>query len=135
MDIYKSHINKNASDTQLVPVGRIVAAVSLVIAVLLAPVMGNIDQMFQYIQEYTGFISPGVVAIFVLGFFWKRTSANAAMAAVILAIPFSMAFKFLLPEFPFRDRMGVCFLLIVAIMIVLILIMLIFYLMNQKKRE
>ncbi len=123
LDIYKQ-IKKDKSEDQkhLVRVGKICSAVCLLLGVLIAPLLGNLDQAFQYIQEYTGFISPGVVAIFLLGFFWKRTSANAALAAVILSIPLSVAFKFLLPEFPFMDRMGACFLLIVAIMVVISLI-------------
>ena len=80
--------------------------------------LGNLDQAFQYIQEYTGFISPGVVAVFLLGFFWKKTSTNAALAAVIIAIPLSIAFK-LLTDIPFMDRMGWSFVIIVAIMVII----------------
>lgn len=106
-------------EKHLVQVGRISAAASLLLGILVAPLLGNLDQAFQYIQEYTGFISPGVVAVFLLGLFWKRTSANAALAAVVLAIPLSAGFKFLTPQLPFLDRMGVCFLLIAAVMVVI----------------
>ena len=85
----------------------------------MAPFLQNLDQAFQYIQEYTGFISPGVVAVFILGLFWKKTSANAALSAVILSIPLSTAFKFLLPGLPFLDRMGICFLIIVLVMVLI----------------
>ncbi len=104
-------------EQHLVLVGRITAAGALILGIIVAPLLGNLDQAFQYIQEYTGFISPGVVAIFLFGLFWKRTTANAALAAVVVSIPLSVAFKFGLPELPFIDRMGLCFLLIAAILI------------------
>jgi solute:Na+ symporter, SSS family len=100
----------------LIRVGKISGLVFLLIGVIIAPSLGSLEQAFQYIQEYTGFISPGVLAIFVLGLFWKRTSTNAALLGIILAIPLSMGFKFLTPGIPFLDRMGLCFLLISAIM-------------------
>lgn len=101
---------------KLIRVGKISGLLFLLIGVLIAPSLGSLEQAFQYIQEYTGFISPGVLAIFVLGLFWKRTSTNAALIGVILAIPLSIGFKFLTPGIPFLDRMGLCFLLISAIM-------------------
>ncbi|RMG84579.1 MAG: sodium/glucose cotransporter [Bacteroidetes bacterium] len=123
LDIYKQLVKKKANDeNHLVKVGQISAALALVIGAIVAPLLGSLDQAFQYIQEYTGFISPGVVAVFILGFFWKKTSANAALASVILSIPLSTGFKFWMPELPFLDRMGICFLLIVAIMVVISLI-------------
>lgn len=131
LDIYRPFFLKNNNDNKelsteqesgLVKIGRIASGVALLLGIIVAPLLGNLDQAFQYIQEYTGFISPGVVAVFILGLFWKRTSTNAALAAVILAIPLSAGFKFLLPELPFIDRMGICFLLISAIMVVISLI-------------
>lgn len=107
----------DAEEKTLVRVGKISAAASLIIGVLVAPLLGNLDQAFQFIQEYTGFISPGVVAIFLFGLFWRRTSANAALWAVILSIPLSMLIKFLAPAFPFMNRMGLVFLVISAIII------------------
>ncbi len=106
-----------SQEHHLVRVGKISGLVFLLIGVLIAPSLGSLEQAFQYIQEYTGFISPGVLAIFVLGLFWRRTSTNAALAGVILAIPLSMGFKFLAPGIPFMDRMGLCFLLISGIMV------------------
>ncbi len=122
LDIYKTFFLKNIEEEtvrerHLVRVGKISAAVAILIGVIMAPLLGNLDQAFQYIQEYTGFISPGVVAVFLLGLFWKRTSTNAALTAVILAIPLSTAFKFMAPALPFMDRMGICFLIIAAIMV------------------
>jgi SSS family solute:Na+ symporter len=101
----------------LVKVGKLSSLIALIVGVMIAPSLGSLDQAFQYIQEYTGFISPGIVAIFILGMFWKRTSTNAAWVAVIVAIPLSAGFKFLFPLIPFIDRMGLCFLLIAGIMV------------------
>ena len=116
---HDSPLLTDQEEGRLVTVGRIAAGVSLLLGIIVAPLLGNLDQAFQYIQEYTGFISPGVVAVFLLGLFWKRTSTNAALAAVILAIPLSAGFKFLSPNLPFIDRMGICFLIIAAIMVVI----------------
>ncbi|NNC96030.1 MAG: sodium/solute symporter [Chitinophagales bacterium] len=109
-------------ESKLVKIGRVAAGVSLLLGVIVAPLLGNLDQAFQYIQEYTGFISPGVVAVFLLGLFWKKTSANAALVAVILAIPLSVGFKLLTPQIPFLDRMGLSFLILCGIMIAISLI-------------
>ena len=114
---HDSHLLSPKEEKRMVTVGKVSAGASLILGIIVAPLLGNLDQAFQYIQEYTGFISPGVVAVFLLGLFWKRTSANAALAAVILAIPLSAGFKFMMPELPFMDRMGLCFLIIVAIMV------------------
>jgi len=122
LDIYHKHINPQASETKLVNVGKISAAMSLVIGALIAPSLGNLRQVFQYIQEYTGLISPGVVAIFIFGMFWKRTTANAALAVVIAAIPLSLGFKLLFPDLPFIDRMGITFLLCALLLIVISLL-------------
>jgi SSS family solute:Na+ symporter len=112
----------DVQDKHLVRIGKIAATVALVIGAFIAPLLGNLEQAFQYIQEFTGFISPGVVAVFLLGMFWRRTSTNAALAAVILAIPLSMLFKFGTPDLPFIDRMGLCFLIIVAMMVIISLV-------------
>jgi SSS family solute:Na+ symporter len=117
LDIYKNFIDENASEKKQVRVGRITAVLAFVIAAIVAPALRQLDQAFQYIQEYTGFISPGVFAIFVFGFFWKKTTANAALSAAALTIPLSTAFKFLTPGLPFIDRMGIVFLIISAVII------------------
>lgn len=117
MDIYKSYINKGASDTHMVTVGRITSVVALIIACVVAPMLGNLDQAFQFIQEFTGFVSPGALAIFLAGFFYKRATANGALAAALGTFVFSVLFKFLIPGVPFMDRMmivfALCFLVIV----------------------
>lgn len=122
MDIYQSFINKQASQSRLVSVGRISAAVALVIAFPVAIMLKNLDQAFQFIQEFTGFISPGALAIFLMGFFWKRATANGALLAAIGTFLFSLMLKWMLPELPFMDRMGIVFLLCIAVIVVSALI-------------
>jgi len=119
MDIYKQYINKNADDKTTVNIGRLSAGIALVIAVIMAPLMGGIDQAFQYIQEYTGVVSPGILAVFVLGLFWKKTTNKAAIWGALLSIPIAMFFKVgpkawaegssfqnVFPSVPFMDQMG-----------------------------
>ncbi|HLT89045.1 MAG TPA: sodium/sugar symporter [Sphingobacterium sp.] len=132
LDIYQKVFNKTASERQLVNTGKITIIVSMILAVLIAPHLG-IDKKggFQYIQEYTGFVSPGIFAMFILGFFWKKTTSNAALFATIGGFLLSVFFKFLpnfadlsflnptgfavinpasgLYEIPFIDRMGFVF--------------------------
>lgn len=96
----------------LVKVGRIAATVAIVLAVLTAkPLLGSFDQGFQYIQEYTGFFTPGIVAIFVLGLFWKRANEAGAIAAAVGSFALSIALKLAWPSLPFMDRVGLVFLL------------------------
>lgn len=121
LDIYKP-LFKNSSDKKLVKVGRIVAGLSLVLGVIIAPLLGNLDQAFQYIQEYTGFISPGIVVVFLFGLFWKRTSANAAFWVVILSIPLSASLKYFAESTPFMDRMGIAFILLTFVIVIISLV-------------
>jgi SSS family solute:Na+ symporter len=140
LDIYKQYINPQASEKKLVSIGRISVVVSMVAAVLIAPFMG-IDKKggFQFIQEYTGYISPGIFALFILGFFWKRATSNAALFALIGGVTFSVLSKYIptwtgvtdcmfyssFPDasgvyyIPFIDRMGWVFLFCVASMVII----------------
>ncbi len=118
MDIYKSYINKSASDTHMVTVGRVTSFVALLIACIVAPLLGALDQAFQFIQEFTGFISPGALAIFLAGFFYRRANSNGALAAAIGTFVFSAAFKFLMPGIPFMDRMMLVFLLCMLVIFI-----------------
>jgi SSS family solute:Na+ symporter len=123
LDIYKPLIARNeASDEKLVRVGKITAGVALLIGVLIAPALGSLDQVLQFIQEYTGLISPGVVAVFIFGIFWRRTTSKAALAAVLVAVPLNLVLKMLFPELPFLDRMGFCFLAISALIVAISLV-------------
>ncbi|WP_298148418.1 sodium/sugar symporter [Flavobacterium sp.] len=133
LDVYKKSVNKDADEAKLVAVGKRTVIVAMIIAVIVAPLLG-IDKKggFQYIQEYTGFVSPGIFAMFFLGFFWKKTTANAALFATIGGFILSVLFKFLpgvvsleflypygfavpnasgVYEIPFVDRMGFVFLI------------------------
>ncbi|WP_337241822.1 sodium/sugar symporter [Proteus faecis] len=105
MDIYKEYIGPKASETSLVNVGRISAVVALIIACFIAPLLGGIDQAFQYIQEYTGLVSPGILAVFLLGLFWKKTNAKGAIIGVVLSIPFALFLKLMPLGMPFLDQM------------------------------
>ncbi|HQY41107.1 MAG TPA: sodium/sugar symporter [Ferruginibacter sp.] len=136
LDIYKKNINPNADEKKQVWIGRVTIIVAMVLAVIIAPFLG-IDKKggFQYIQEYTGFVSPGIFAMFLLGFFWKKTTSNAALFATIGGFLLSVFFKFLpqfvnlsflysinfavpnaegIYEIPFIDRMAIVFLLCVT---------------------
>ena len=124
LDIYKKFINKNASEKKLVHIGRWAVILSMLVAAIVSPALRSLDQAYQFIQEYVGFISPGVLAIFLLGFYWKRTNSTAALAGALLTIPISTVLKFLpqwtnnaFPIFPFLDRMTITFGLIVVVMI------------------
>ncbi len=112
MDFYRHHVNRKASEQHLVKIGRTVSLTAMIIALLVArPLLGNFDQAFQYIQEFTGFFTPGVCALFLMGIFWKRTTANGALGIAIGSAVFSLGFKFLWPELPFIDRVGWVFVL------------------------
>jgi SSS family solute:Na+ symporter len=126
LDIYKKYFNKEASERKLVTTGRWAVIVAMLLAAVVAPSLKTLDQAYQFIQEYVGFFSPGVLAIFLLGMFWKKTTANAALAGAALTVPISAVLKFLpgwtngaFPDYPFLDRMGICFILILVIMIVM----------------
>ena len=110
MDIYKQLINPKASEKRLVNVGRMTSICALLLALIAVyPIMGGADQAFQVIQEYSGFVFPGVVVIFGLGLLWKRASGMAAVVTAIGTFVFSILFKFLMPDTPFLLRMGYVF--------------------------
>ena len=119
MDIYKQLINKNASESKTVNVGRLSALIALIIATIMAPLLGGIDQAFQFIQEYTGIVSPGILSVFVLGLFWKKASNKGAVFGALASIPIALFFKVgpkgwlanspveeFFPTLPFLDQMG-----------------------------
>lgn len=109
LDIHQKFFDKNMSEKKTVLYGRIVIIISFAIALILSPLLINFGQGFEYIQEYTGFISPGILCIFLLGFFWKKAGTKGALAAALLSIPLSAFFKYQFPEMPFLNRMGVVF--------------------------
>ncbi len=118
MDIYKKYINKEAKDKQLVNVGRLVAVCALLIALIaVKPLLGGLDQAFQYIQEYSGFIYPGIITVFGLGLLWKRASSTAAVWTAIITIPMGILFKICLPNVAFQFRAGYIFIILVSFFI------------------
>jgi SSS family solute:Na+ symporter len=145
LDVYKKVLNVNASEKKMVAVGKISVVVAMLLGILIAPHLG-IDKKggFQFIQEYTGFVSPGIFAMFILGFFWKKTTSSAALFATIGGFLFSIVLKFLpgmmdlsflapfgfavkpegssIYEIPFLDRMGFVFVFCIIGMVLISLI-------------
>jgi SSS family solute:Na+ symporter len=138
LDIYKKRLNTEASERKLVAIGRVTIIVAMLAAIVISPFMG-IDKKggFQYIQEYTGFVSPGIFAMFLLGFFWKKATSNAALFATIGGFLLSLIFKFMpyfvnlsflapsgfakanddgVYEIPFLDRMFFVFVICMVVM-------------------
>jgi SSS family solute:Na+ symporter len=122
IDIYHSAINRNATERTLVTTGRISAVVMSIMSIVVALCMGNLKQAFQFIQEYTGMVSPGITALFILGMYWKRTTSSGAFWGTILSIPVSAAIKYLFPQIPFLDQMLIAFIIISAIIAVISLL-------------
>jgi len=135
MDIYKELINKKADDKKLVFVGRMVVVISLIISMLIAPQFSNMGQVFQAIQEYTGVVSPGILAVFIMGLFFKKATNNASIWGILLSIPVAIYFKVVakgwlmhLPEFshvlfieeiPFLHQMGITFIITLLIIFII----------------
>ncbi len=117
MDIYKAHLRKNTEDKNLVIVGRIVALIALIIATCVAPQLRTLDQAYQYIQEYTGYIYPGEFLIFFCGLFWRQSKATAAVWVALLTIPLGILLKVISPELPFILRIGYVFMILTVVMI------------------
>lgn len=67
--------------------------------------LGGIGQAFQYIQEYTGLVSPGILAVFLMGLFWKKTTSKGAIVGVLMSIPFALFLKLMPLSMPFMDQM------------------------------
>jgi solute:Na+ symporter, SSS family len=119
MDVYKP-LRPQTSQQRLVLIGRITAVTALIIAILMAkPLLGSFDQAFQYIQEFTGFFTPGICVIFLLGMFWERCTVTGALVAAIASAVLSLALKMAWPALPFMDRVGLVFLACFAIAVVL----------------
>ena len=128
MDIYKPYFGRNSSEGRLVTVGRLTAVVALIIAVVLAPQLKNLGQVFQYIQEYTGVVSPGILAVFMMGLFWKKATNKGAIWGVVLSIPIALYFKVgpkewldspIFVTLPFMDQMMWTWVLSMLIIIVI----------------
>ena len=120
MDIYKKYLEPKASDKKLVNVGRLTSVTALFIALFtVKPLLGGIPQAFQYIQEYSGFIYPGIITVFGLGLLWKRASSLAAVWTAIITIPLGVLFKIFLGDVPFQFRAGYIFIILVSFFIIM----------------
>ena len=131
MDIYRQYVNPNANDKKMVSVGRLSAAIALIIAAVTAPLLGGIDQAFQFIQEYTGIVSPGILAVFLLGLFWKKTTNKGAIVGALVSIPIALYFKVapkgwssnaIFVDVPWMDQMGYTCVLTMLVIIVVSLV-------------
>jgi SSS family solute:Na+ symporter len=142
LDIYKPFFDNNANESKTVNVGRISAAIALIIATIMAPFLGGIDQAFQFIQEYTGVVSPGILAVFILGLFWKKTSNKGAIVGALFSIPIAMFLKIgpkgwfgnsilnkAAPNLPFIDQMAV------TAILTMIVIVIVSYYDNKEKDD
>jgi SSS family solute:Na+ symporter len=128
LDIYKRFINKDADDKTVVRTGRWVVIIAFAVALAIAPALKSFGQGFNYIQEFTGFISPGILAMFLMGFFWKRSNSNGAMAATLISIPLSAVLKYTAPSLPFMNRMSIVF-------IACLILIIIFGLLDPKSKN
>lgn len=117
IDIFKVHFRPQSSEEDLVKTGRISSIIVVAIAAVMASFLTGTGQVFQFIQEYTGLVSPGITAMFILGIFWKKTTARAAWIAVLITFPVPLALRFIFPEMPFLDNMVLSFFIISAQMI------------------
>jgi SSS family solute:Na+ symporter len=122
MDLYKPYFSKKTDGSDLVRVGRISVLVSLALAVIIAPALDTMPQMFQYIQEYTGVVSPGILAVFLMGLFWKKTNATGAIVGVLTSIPIALLLKLLPIEMPFLDQMLYTSLLTIVVILMVSLL-------------
>lgn len=111
MDIYRDYIAKGRSEKHYVMIGRLTAILAMVIALFAAkPLLGDMEGAFQKIQEYSGFVAPGIVAVFLMGMFYKPTNSKGAFAMLFVSIVGSIIFKIMFPDFPFVNRIWVIFL-------------------------
>ncbi len=117
MDIYQAYIRPDATDKQMLFTGRTTAAVALVVASVIAPLLAGQAQIFQYIQEYTGLVSPGILAVFLMGLFWKKTTAKAAVIGVIASIFIAFLLKLPAVALPFLDQMFYTAILTMVLMV------------------
>ena len=109
MDVYRTFVH-NASQAKLIMIGRSAVVASLLIAVILAkPLLGSSDEIFQYIQNFTGMFTPGILVIFLVALFWKKATSMSVLIAAILSVLMSFSIGTLFPEFPYIHRMGVVF--------------------------
>jgi SSS family solute:Na+ symporter len=117
LDIHKKYFNPNLSEKNTVWIGRIAIVVAFAIALVISPQLKNLGQAYEYIQKYTGYISPGILSIFLLGFFWKKNSTQGAIVAAVLSIILSTYLEIGFPDMPFLNRMGIAFWICVLVQV------------------
>ncbi|MCB2219339.1 MAG: sodium/sugar symporter [Bacteroidetes bacterium] len=115
MDIYKPYFENKAKKNRDVAIGRITGGIALAIAIFMAPMLGNLEQAFQYIQEYTGLVSPGILAVFMLGLFYKKATNKGAIAGILASIPVALLLKIPALGLPWMDQMFYTFLITMVV--------------------
>lgn len=122
LDFY-AKLRPDQDEATLVRVGRVASLIAVALGMLAAkPLLGSFDQAFQYIQDFTGYFTPGITVIFLLGLFWKRANEAGALAAAIGSVLLSIAVRVMWPEYPFMNRVGVVFLLALVLAVVVSLL-------------
>jgi SSS family solute:Na+ symporter len=110
MDIYRSFSNNRISESKLINIGRNAVVISLLTAVIVAkPLLGSFDSIFQYIQNFTGLFTPGILVIFLVALFWKKATTLSTLVAAISSLVLSIFISYILPELPYIHRMGIVF--------------------------
>ena len=110
MDVYRAYATNNPSNTKLVNIGRSTSVVALVIAVFSAtPLLGSLESAFQYIQNFTGFFTPGILVIFLVALFWPKATTLSVLNAALTSLALSIFIFYFFPEYPFIHRMAVVF--------------------------
>ncbi len=124
MDLYKRHIRKDASAESLVKIGRWATLIFVLAVCLIAPQLGNprFKGIFNYIQEFQGFISPGILAAFIFGLFIKKTPAAAGISSLILSVPVYGFLKWQFGSIAFLNRIGITFVFLIFVMAVITVI-------------
>jgi SSS family solute:Na+ symporter len=124
MDLFKRHWKKDASQKAQIWMGRISSAVFVLVGCIIAPKLGdpNFQGIFTYIQEFQGYISPGILAVFVFGMIFKRAPANAGVTGLILTVPVYGFLQWQFGEIAFLNRMAITFVLVLLVMLVMTLL-------------
>ena len=112
MDIYRYFKGGEDNQSSLIKVGRYTVIVSLFIATLIAkPLLGSFESIFQYIQNFTGYFSPGIVVIFLVALFWKKATSMSVLIAALISLFASVVISLIYPDLPFIHRMTIVFVL------------------------
>ena len=110
MDIYRSFSKYEVSQAKLIFIGRITVVLSLLIAVCVAqPLLGSFDSIFQFIQNFTGLFTPGILVIFLVALFWKKATTLSVLVAAISSLILSIFISYALPDLSYIHRMGIVF--------------------------